>query len=321
MWTIRYRDYRGPRRRLEELLLDSFHRISGVTQRRKKVDARVRRHAILAEPSYRRRGRALREPPTTNGGIMLRTRISPWIRIQNPSPAASVRLICFPFSGGSARVFAGWRHWIPSDVELVAVQYPGREDRLMEPAAGDVQQMATLIADELLDLQPVPCALFGHSLGALVAYETALRLRDAGRAPAVLFPSSCTPPTAVRGGTIHMASDERLWSTMCALGGIAPEIADDLEMAELLVPLLRADVAVDERYRTGGDVVPLSCQIRCYHGRRDDLVTEASLAGWADVSSGRFTMLSRPGGHLHLFDDPSELVSDALSLLAEFRME
>jgi len=108
---------------------------------------------------------------------------------------------------------------------------------------------------------------------------------------------------------------------MCRLGGIAPELADDAEMAELLIPILRADVTVNERYRPDPGSTALSCPVRCYHGAGDALVAEERLTGWAGTSTGPVTFHYRPGGHFHLFTDPAELVSDVLSLFADLGTE
>lgn len=240
-----------------------------------------------------------------------------WLRPLNDVPAPAARLVCFPHSGGSARSFAPWAATDWPGVQLLAVQYPGRGDRFGEEPATDVRELSYPVANELLGLDPVLCALFGHSLGALVAYETAVMLRDAGAAPQSLMVSGSSPPRYAGGGSTHLADDDELWSIMCGLGGVEPELAADGELAELLVPILRGDITAHETYRPRAHVEPLSCPVRCYHGVDDPLVDEARLPEWARVSTGPFALRRRQGAHFHLFTEADDLVRDVRDALGE----
>jgi surfactin synthase thioesterase subunit len=220
--------------------------------------------------------------------------------------------VCFPHSGGSATAFGDWAAAVPPDVDLVAVQYPGRGDRFVDPLVADVLAMAGHVADELLRLPPRDHVLFGHSLGAVVAYETALALRDAGGEPRRLCVSACLPPGQLADRQLHLAPDDVFWAAVCRLGGIEPGIAENVELRELLLPVLRADLRAHATYRPSSGSTPLSCPVTCYHGVGDPLVDEARLAEWAGVTSGEFASRVRPGGHFHLNVGVAELVSDAL---------
>ncbi|KXK59341.1 hypothetical protein AWW66_24850 [Micromonospora rosaria] len=243
---------------------------------------------------------------------MGRTRHRGWLRPVTHAVAPSLRVVCFPHSGGSAASFAGWAALMPPDVELVAVQYPGRGDRFLEPLVDDVPAMAGHAAAELLRLPDRDQILFGHSLGAVVAYETALALRDTGAEPRALCASACLPPGRMKDPTIHLAPDDRFWETLCGLGGIEPGIAGNAELRELLLPALRSDLRAHTTYRPRPGARPLSCPVTCYHGAGDPLVDEAGLADWAAVTSGEFTLRVRPGGHFHLASDAGGLISDVL---------
>lgn len=175
--------------------------------------------------------------------------------------------------------------------------------------------MALSVAGELAGSRNVPCALFGHSLGALVAYETAIFLRDLGFAPSCLLVSGSLPPRQAGSRRLGLSSDGELWSAVCELGGIAPEIAAEDELVELLLPILRADISAHENYQPRADADPLSCPVRCYHGVDDPLVDVDRLAGWAEISTGEFTLHARKGGHFHPFTDPDSLVEDILTTL------
>jgi pyochelin biosynthesis protein PchC len=248
--------------------------------------------------------------------VVVRARQRPWVReLAEGAPAPVLRLVCFPHSGGGPGSYAAWIDAVRRDVQLLGVRYPGREDRFHEPPAASVPDMGAAVAAELSRLDALPCALFGHSLGALVAYETALALRDRGQPPAYLFVSGALPPARAGGGRTHLAGDDELWSTVRELGGIDHTLVEDAELRELLLPTLRADIAVHETYRPSPDSAALSCPVRCYHGIGDPLVSAAELAEWANVSTGPFTLRSRQGAHFHLSHNPAELVEDITDTL------
>ncbi|WP_369193281.1 thioesterase II family protein [Streptomyces djakartensis] len=244
---------------------------------------------------------------------MSRTRERGWVRSMATGDPLGLRVVCFPHSGGSAIAFGGWAAAVPPGVSLMAVQYPGRGDRFGEPPVDDVTAMADCVAAELQRLPPGDHILFGHSLGALVAYETALLLRDAGEEPRALCVSAALPPGQMNNRDTHQAPDDEFWTTLCTLGGIEPAIAGNSELRDLLLPVIRSDLRAHATYRPRPGTRPLSCPVRCYHGEGDPLVDEDQLAGWAAVTTGGFTETVRPGGHFHVTADIAELVADVLS--------
>ncbi len=197
----------------------------------------------------------------------------------------------------------------------MAVQYPGRGDRVAETPVGSIAQMSAAVAAELLELEPLSYALFGHSLGSLVAYETALAMCDSGFPPSHLFVSGCTPPGQGHSGVTHLAGDEELWASICELGGVDPAIADNAELREILLPALRSDVRASETYRPSPENEPLPCPVRCYYSPEDPLTQDVDMAAWSATTSASFTTRARPGGHFHLWIDIAELVGDVLAFL------
>ncbi|MGW4380389.1 thioesterase II family protein [Kitasatospora sp. NPDC004531] len=243
-----------------------------------------------------------------------------WVRSMTAGAGADVRLVCFPHSGGSAISFGEWGAALPAGVSLLGVQYPGRGDRFREPLVDRVAEMADRVAAELLRGTPQRRVLFGHSLGALVAHETALLLRDAGQQPLALCVSAAMPPGLIRDGELHRAPDDEFWAALCALGGIEPAVAANVELRDVLLPAIRSDLRAHATHRPRPDVRPLSCPVRCYHGEGDPLVDRTALAAWADVTTGAFSRLDRPGGHFHLATDVEELVADVLNQGREVRL-
>ncbi len=146
---------------------------------------------------------------------------------------------CASRTRGIGVAFGEWSAAVPPGVSLMAVQYPGRGDRFGEQPVDDVAAMAGCVAAELLRLPPGDHVLFGHSLGALVAYETALLLRDAGEEPRALCVSAALPPGSMTNRGVHLAPDDEFWSTLCALGGIEPAVAENAEL-DLLLPVIRS---------------------------------------------------------------------------------
>ncbi|MCS0639058.1 alpha/beta fold hydrolase [Streptomyces sp. LP05-1] len=228
---------------------------------------------------------------------------STWLRaLTGTAGEPAGRLVCFPHSGGSASGFRPWVAHLPDGVRLLAVQYPGRADRVAEEPVTDVAAIGAAVAAELLAVAPepeLPYTLFGHSLGALAAYETALALRDAGRPVRRLDVSGCAAPGQVAGGLTHRAPDDALWSAVAGLGGLDREVIEDAELRELLLPALRADITAHETYRPRPGTAPLDCPVRCFHGADDPLVDGAAMAGWAAVTTGGCAVTARPGGHFY----------------------
>lgn len=241
------------------------------------------------------------------------TREQGCVRTLAAAGATTARLVCFPHSGGSATAYRDWAAALPSGVELLAVQYPGRGDRFGEQLVDDVAELARHVVQELLRLPCGDQVLFGHSLGAMVAYETAVLLRDMGREPAKLCVSACLPPGQLANREVHLAPETEFWQILCDLGGIDPRVAQNRELRELMTPVLRSDLRAHATYQPSLATKPLSCPVTCYHGVGDPLIDQTRLSTWADVTSDELTMRVRPGGHFHVTNDIAQLVSDVLA--------
>jgi pyochelin biosynthetic protein PchC len=232
-------------------------------------------------------------------------------RVENPA----VRLVCFPHSGGTAAAYRAWPASLPGTVELFAVQYPGHADRFAEPPAAGIAEMGARVAEELTGIgPPAGWALFGHSLGALVAYETAAAMP----APvSCLFVSGAAAPWAAFGGDTHRLGDDELWAAVAGLGGVEAEIGDEPELRELLLPVLRADIALHETYRPAPGAAPLRCPVRGYHHTGDVLVDGGRVDAWAAAGDAWCGTRAWPGGHFRPLSEPAELIGDIVTTLAE----
>ncbi|MFH9138923.1 thioesterase II family protein [Streptomyces sp. NPDC017524] len=238
---------------------------------------------------------------------------SPWIRVFHPSARTRVRLVCFPHAGGSASWFHRVSATLAPDVEVLAVQYPGRQERRLEPSFADIAEAADRIVEELAPWHGDPLALFGHSMGATIAYEVALRLERKGLQPVVLFASGRRAPSRVRNEHIHELPDSGLVAELKELSGTDSALLDDPDMLSLVLPTLRSDYRAAETYRHGeGD--RLDCPVLALTGSHDPRADVEDVAAWREHTRGAFDLRVFPGGHFYLNDsqDVVALVRDRL---------
>jgi medium-chain acyl-[acyl-carrier-protein] hydrolase len=221
-----------------------------------------------------------------------------WLAPARPRAQAEVRLFCFPYAGGGASIFRGWADGLPDAVEACPVQLPGREARFREAAFTRLRPLVESLAAGLRPHLDRPFAFFGHSLGALVAFELARRLaRDGRPGPVHLFVSGCVAPqTATRETSIHTLPDAEFREELRRLNGTPAAALDDDELMELVLPTLRADFALYETYAFDPGP-PLACPITALGGLGDDGVGSQDLDAWREQTTGPFRMRMLPGDH------------------------
>lgn len=223
-----------------------------------------------------------------------------WLRRRLPRESASYRTVCFPHAGGAASFFAPWATAAPPETEIWAVQYPGREDRLTERCVADMDTLAAAVARHLVPLADRPLVLFGHSLGALVAYETARTLhREYGVTPAHLVVSGRRAPTVPAPGDIHRRPDEEVVAELVRLGDTDRRLLRDPDARAVFLPAIRADFRLAETYRHRPGTV-LTCPITAVIGSEDTEVDIEQALGWRHHTTGTFTLRRLPGGHFYL---------------------
>jgi surfactin synthase thioesterase subunit len=227
--------------------------------------------------------------------------------------------LCFPNAGGGASSYRLWQQRLPSDVEVCAVQLPGRETRLREPALRELPALIELLCRETARLRQAPFAFFGHSLGALVAFELTRALRRRGESlPAQLFVSACRAPhTKDDGVALSSLSDSAFLDALHELEGTSEAVLHDRELLALVMPTLRADLALRDGYEYAQES-PLPLPITAYGGEDDRHVPQSSLLAWREHTQRSFSLASYPGGHFYLRDQPAFFLTlgHALSRLA-----
>jgi medium-chain acyl-[acyl-carrier-protein] hydrolase len=219
-----------------------------------------------------------------------------------PVSAPSVRLFCVPFAGVGPSAFRGWAQALGRDVETFYVQLPGREGRIREQSLSSVAEMTELLVEALLPWLDRPYALMGHSLGGLVAFETAHALRNRVPEPVTLFVSATRAPQLPNSRPpLHGLGDVAMLEAVNAryAGSVPAAVLESPELVELLAPALRADLSALETYSYPMRA-PLGCPISVFGGRHDRAVSMDVLEPWAAETTGGFQLRTIEGGHLFL---------------------
>jgi pyochelin biosynthesis protein PchC len=223
-----------------------------------------------------------------------------WVRRFHHGPAERPRLICFPYAGGAANYFFRLSAALQPDVELLGVQYPGRQDRLDEPLVDDIAVLADRIAEALPDPAGRPTAFLGHSMGAVVGYEVARRWERQGVTLHHLYAAARRAPSRVRHTAVHLRDDDGIRAEVAALGGSA-ELLQHPELGPLLMPPIRNDYKAIETYEYVPGP-PLSCPVTALIGDSDPMVTPDEARAWAEHTTGPFALRVFAGGHFFLTD-------------------
>jgi surfactin synthase thioesterase subunit len=231
-----------------------------------------------------------------------------WLIRPRANTGARLRLVCLPYAGGGASAFWPWLDQLDERVELWCALLPGRERRFAEPAAADLESLAGELAREIALWVPPPVALFGHSMGALLAFEVARR-RDP--VSTRLFVSASKAPHLPFGDAPHLLDDPGLTGWVTRLGGAPAELLGDPELLGLMLPTLRADLAACVHY-LGGLRVPVDVPVTAFAGDTDPLAAVGEVAAWREHTTGRFDLVVAPGGHFYLNDDPSPVLDRVL---------
>ncbi|MQA27220.1 MAG: alpha/beta fold hydrolase [Micromonosporaceae bacterium] len=223
---------------------------------------------------------------------------------------APARVFCFPHGGGDPRAYADWQPSMGDDADILAVRVPGRGSRGDERPPASIAELAGAAAAEIAAAADRPTYLFGHSLGALVAFEAARRLRQA---PMVrhLVASGCAAPSLLPTDYLRWAAelDDRAFAeAMAKFEGMSPEIVEDRELQELLLPDLRADCRLIAEYRHQ-PAAPLAIGLTLINGRDDWRVGNAMLEPWRREVTTVPDDHWRDGGHFYFADRPDAVVN------------
>ncbi len=234
---------------------------------------------------------------------------------RNPGPwlvrltqSDGLRFFCFPCAGRAASMYRPWAALLGPSVEVVGIQPPGREGRFVEPPLRRTEALADAAAAAIRPWRDRPFAIFGHSLGAILAFEVTRRLRQDGTEPVHLFLSGRRAPGLPARRSLLSPLDDAAFvdEVQQRFGGIGSEALTDATLLQALLPTLRADVEAAETHQHVPEP-PLECPITCFGGTTDAEANAEELQAWKEQTRGSFALCRYTGGHFYLDDRWPEL--------------
>ncbi|WP_329263204.1 alpha/beta fold hydrolase [Streptomyces sp. NBC_01478] len=240
-----------------------------------------------------------------------------WVRRYRDDDGCETKLVCFPPAGAGASAFRTWALGLPSDIGVLAIRYPGREDRFGDPFPPRLEALADEIAEALGELTRHRLVLFGHSMGASVAHEVALRFQEWGCPPAALCVSGRRATHALAGRQMISGTDEEIIAHVVSFDASRAAVFADSDLSEIVLPAVRADYHLVDDY-SGGPRPMLECPVYGYTGDEDSEVTPEQMRRWAELTHGDFRLRVFPGGHFYLRFEEATLLAD-LSEIPEMK--
>ena len=227
-----------------------------------------------------------------------------------------LNLVCFPYAGGSSAIFNSWNRHMGECYNVFAVSLPGRGSRIRERP---FENWTYLLDDVLMQLDPFrskPLALFGHSFGGRIAYETMQRLGSLTNVKAVIVSGCRSPSYRQNRPLMHLLSDHDFKQAIMTMKGTPNAILENDDIMRLMLPTVRADMMLSETWHELHNA-KISTPLHVILGRDDAIESMASVAGWAACSSANFSLHEVPGGHFNLDDDPqgyTEVIKNILEV-------
>lgn len=250
----------------------------------------------------------------------MNTSSSPCLITPRPRPQAEMRLFCFPFAGGSAAFYHHWAQALPDTVEVSAVELPGRGMRFDAPLHRHLPALVEPLAAALAPLCDRPFVIFGHSMGSLLGFETARRLQGTGRVPAAFLASGRRGPGLRREGTpLHQLDDRALIDQLSRYNGTPAEILNDPDMRALFLPIIRADLQVNETH-THLDAPKLKCPIHAFAGADDQEAPPHLVSHWQQQTQDDFSLTTIRGGHFFLKENEAEFFGHLRNVLQQMKI-
>lgn len=236
-----------------------------------------------------------------------------WVKRFRRVPDAGLRLVCFPHAGGSASFYLPVSIALAGrGVEVLAVQYPGRQDRRAEEPITDLRRLAGMVADALRPWATERLAFFGHSMGATVAFEVARRME---RQPVALVASGRRAPSRRRAESMHRLDDPGLVAELRRLGGTDTSLLEDEGMRALLLPVVRADYSAIETYECDPDAT-IGSPLTVFVGDNDPRVTLDEARAWSEHTTGAFDLRLFEGGHFYLNESTAATIDRLAEVLS-----
>ncbi|MFF1560542.1 thioesterase II family protein [Streptomyces sp. NPDC058279] len=223
-----------------------------------------------------------------------------WVRRYHASDESPIQLVCLPHAGGSASFYFPMSQSLAPAVDVLSVQYKGRQDRRDEPGITDIGAFADALTAQLIPWLDRPLAFFGHSMGAVLAFEVTRRLeRDHGTSPVRIFASGRRSPSSYRHETVHLRDDDGIVREMRELSGTDARILGNEEILRMVLPAIRSDYTAIENYRAAPEDV-VRAPITVLTGDADPKTSREEADAWESHTTGGFDIHRFPGGHFFL---------------------
>ena len=232
-----------------------------------------------------------------------------WYLEYKKNPHATLRLFCFHHSGGGASAYFPWVEQLSSNIELIAVQLPGREDRFTEPLSNNLNHIINKLSEGFCFYKDKPFFVFGHSLGALISYEfiKSIHQRYSLYPRHMIVSAAKAPHLPYRMNHLSKLDDTTLKKELSAYNGIDDLILGNDELLNLFLPIIRNDFSISENYRcVSSSVFP--CDILALSGTHDQTVSEEETLAWSAYTTGKFKHLSFPGAHFFIKDHQKKIL-------------
>ena len=232
-----------------------------------------------------------------------------WFQHASANKQVDLKMFCFPYAGGSALVFRQWADLLPPTVQVIPVELPGRGSRSREPFFLSLPALVSELEEVILPLLDKPFVFFGHSMGAVIAFELTRALRRShGLEPQALFVAGRSAPQIPDPDPIsyNLPHDEFV-QELIRLGGTPAEVLEHAELMEMMIPLLRADFQLIQTYEYLDDA-PLRCPIVVYGGLEDHEVTREMLLSWKEQTNSEFALHMLPGDHFFIRSSSAQLL-------------
>ena len=236
---------------------------------------------------------------------------NPWLRVLRQGERPRARLVCLPHAGGSASFFRPWLAHLPADIDLLAAQYPGREERFSEPCVPCLATLAHQISEALLALPHSPVLLFGHSMGAAIAYEVAVHLEQAGQGVSHVFVSAHPPPHRQPDSDLHRQDDASLIADIRRQADDAASHWDDPQVRALFLPMVRSDYQAIETWGRQ-HLHALAAPLDVLLAQADQEVSLAQASAWRDLTRHTPDIQLFDGHHFYLRQQPRQVIDHLL---------
>lgn len=229
-----------------------------------------------------------------------------------------MRLFCFPYAGGGPNIFRNWANTLAPEIEVIAIQLPGHGARIKEARYNRIAPVTNALLPIILPFSEKPLTLFGHSLGALLAYELAIKLNEINHPPKKLFVSGSQPPKQKTISGIHTLNNGEFITRLKELNGTPEAVFANQELLDIVLPVLRADFAMAETYAKEGNR-ELASPITAFCGTQDLKKSKKDLEAWAGFTSEQFEIHAFPGDHFFIHSQEALLLNQLKTTLLEIQ--